>query len=1189
MEPNNNFNILAWYNSLDKQNHRKFYVYGKIWGLVSPNNALLPFQVVRNTTASGIIGLDIYKLDGTFVRSVLSDVNIKVLKFDGYDIIKYHGDTFSNPLPIGKYYLKMMDGTNTWYSEVFSVVPDISSFIKLEYWNNDNLYYKDGHIDYSEGFKFCCYLCTAIGKPGYNFEEELTERDGYKFIEKQVSSKVYNMTFAAPEFICDALRLVRMCDNIRITDKDDVYKILSFTVDPKWEDNGDLASVDTEFETDTVVTKITNVLNGPSEGGEGGNFIDALLYEKDGPIMFDQNVVAQYQRTVTVYAEGVSTGKLIRELESYGEEQGEEIFDEVTIPIDLGYGPAKKISLKKAVGAIGKDIYLRKDINDTAHGIISFDLGLKSSIFLDGFEGKGWQIVSDTGSAIFGDLRIRQNVFIGNRLGSPTFVSGFPNGIGWDLAPYKRINAAEVEETKYRLEIDDIIVRGKLRVFEMIISQLRGENDNVIFAGMMKVDHYDKESGRIYLDTDEGVIYNPFRPGDILMVQRFGGMPSEDNDYNVIKQYELRVEEVGVGNLEDKEKRLDWLTFTNFVGEIEDIAAGDVLTRVDSVSDSTRKGIVKVTTIDEIGAPYIDVVYGMKTDPLNATKVRMGNLSGIRPKSGVDLTGVWGLYANGAYFENSTYVLENGNTIEQEFSIMNGEFRSEIEGIKNDISLESGNILKNSSFSDNLDYWVTDSTVSFFSYDAQFIYANQYFLSEKGDGADIYQDGDKNVLRLKNSYILQRNSVMDLPYHDTVLDAYDYSFSFFYKVLSAGRLQVGFENTALYEEVDLSESSSYSKFSKASTWNEQGDFKIAFTGEILIYGVSVFPDKLAESIVHLQTQIDQNSEAIKLAATKEYVDEKTGEVYIKYDSQFEVTATQISGISSRVDNINNTINTAGWITESEGNTLFASKALENGNKIISYINQTATTTTINSSRINLRGAVTFSDLNTSLQDMINNPDSEALDKAIEAYNRADAAYTRANSAYTNASTAQSRADSAYSRASTAISDAADALNAANAAQTSVNNLPGWTKEKDIISALEDATVIVNGYIATSMIDVNNLYAKKLNATEGYVGGFHIHDDGLEGTTSGCYIMITGGSSSGGFVTVGDAGSTLERFLHAYAGKSGTIGLSATGAAGGIALETNGPIRFKGLSSITASSSWKNLLVNTSTGEIRMSN
>ncbi|MCF2604888.1 hypothetical protein JQM84_14555, partial [Parabacteroides distasonis] len=209
----------------------------------------------------------------------------------------------------------------------------------------------------------------------------------------------------------------------------------------------------------------------------------------------------------------------------------------------------------------------------------------------------------------------------------------------------------------------------------------------------------------IYLDTEKGVLYNPFRAGDILMVQRFGGMPSAENNYNVIKQYELRVKEAYVGNLSDGEERVDWIEVEKFVGDWADVAERDVLTRVDSLTDSTRKGIVKVTTVDEIGAPYIDVVYGMKTNPETATKVRMGNLSGVRTRNNQDLTGVWGLYAEGAVLENSTYYMQDGNTVEQNFTILNGKLESEISTVKNDMSVEAGNILKNSSFGSNMRYW----------------------------------------------------------------------------------------------------------------------------------------------------------------------------------------------------------------------------------------------------------------------------------------------------------------------------------------------------------------------------------------------------------------------------------------------------------------------------------------------------
>lgn len=750
--------------------------------------------------------------------------------------------------------------------------------------------------------------------------------------------------------------------------------------------------------------------------------------------------------------------------------------------------------------------YLRKDVNDTAHGEIIFDKKIGSSIFLDGMDGKGWEIKAD-GRAIFDESWFRGNVLFKKRVGSHTFISGFPNGFGWDIAPYKRVNSAGVEEQKFRLEIDDINVRGSLRVYEFIVSQLRGENDNVIFSGMMKVEYYDHATGRIYLDTGNGVLYNPFRSGDILMVQHFGGMPTGENDYNIIKQYELRVDQVGIGNLSDGEDRLDWITFVNFAGDKADIAQGDVLTRVDSVADSTRKGIVKITTIDEIGAPYMDVMYGMKTDPDNATKARIGNLSGIRTKNGIDLTGVWGIYGNGAYFENSTYILDTGNTIEQEFSIMNGKFESSIEGIRNDISLEPGNILKNSSFSQNTDYWVTENSISFWGHDGSFIYANDSFLSEKRGVSDIYQDGNRNVLRISDSYILQRNDVINIPSHETEATEYDYSFSLHYRVVKAGILTAGFEGSSLYVSMSLEPSSSYRKLSKAGKWDERGDFRISFDGEILIYGVSLFIDNLADAIIRLETRIEQTEESIKLAATKDYVDEETGKVYTKYDSQLNITAGQISAISTRVDNIRNEIDTAGWINTTQGNTLFAAKSLENGDNIISYINQTATTTTIKAERINLVGAVTFNMFNTDVKNTINNASSNAssaLSKANEALSDASSAWNKASSAESTASTANTNASKAIQDAATAISNAAKAVTTAGSAQEAVNSLPAWSKEASIIQALTSATVIVNGYVKTSMIDVDNLYATSLDAVRGTIGGFAINNNQLYGTTNNEY-------------------------------------------------------------------------------------
>ncbi|MFK2681143.1 hypothetical protein ACIXT9_02465 [Bacteroides fragilis] len=89
-------------------------------------------------------------------------------------------------------------------------------------------------------------------------------------------------------------------------------------------------------------------------------------------------------------------------------------------------------------------------------------------------------------------------------------------------------------------------------------------------------------------------------------------------------------------------------------------------------------------------------------------------------------------------------------------------------------------------------------------------------------------------------------------------------------------------------------------------------------------------------------------------------------------ADLKVLSNEISAQVKRVDSITNRIDTAGWITTADGNRLYASKDLENGDKLISYINQAAGSTTIHSKKINLEGAVTITSLDSGLQGKINN-------------------------------------------------------------------------------------------------------------------------------------------------------------------------------------------------------------------------
>lgn len=264
MIPNNNLSVLPWYDSIERQNARKWWVYNKVYPLFTPAGFMLPFQVMREHRTNEIVSFRIYKRDNSLVgdfTQVLKETGLKVVNPIGareIDVIVYSGllpafTKFAN----GQYYAVMSDGVQTWYSEMFTIVNDISGYLKLEWWDVDDFYMDEGVIIYkSPLFRNKLYLCADIAKPEYIFEEDGETRDGYFFPAKQISEKRYHFTFLASEYLLDVMRFVRMADYAQITKNEQVYKLDTFLITPEWEDNGDVASVDAEFDTATVAKKI---------------------------------------------------------------------------------------------------------------------------------------------------------------------------------------------------------------------------------------------------------------------------------------------------------------------------------------------------------------------------------------------------------------------------------------------------------------------------------------------------------------------------------------------------------------------------------------------------------------------------------------------------------------------------------------------------------------------------------------------------------------------------------------------------------------------------------------------------------------------------------------------------------------------------------------------------------------------
>lgn len=257
---NNNISPLPFYDNIALQNHRKDYAFGQVYQLITYKNMLLPFQVVlaSGTSVSWVRLYDFNTGKYTDITTSMKENGLQIKSFTGFKLLRYLGT-----LPIieikheGQYYIAMsISGLGTIYSDVFTVCNKVDDYLLIEYSNSYNFELKNGVVDFSDSFKFKCYLNTQVGKPEYDFEEEATERTGYTFIESQVSKKIYKFTFLAPEYLCDALRIVRLCENKKITSKLQVYDLTTFSMEPEWEDQGDLAAVECEFETDTVIANI---------------------------------------------------------------------------------------------------------------------------------------------------------------------------------------------------------------------------------------------------------------------------------------------------------------------------------------------------------------------------------------------------------------------------------------------------------------------------------------------------------------------------------------------------------------------------------------------------------------------------------------------------------------------------------------------------------------------------------------------------------------------------------------------------------------------------------------------------------------------------------------------------------------------------------------------------------------------
>lgn len=181
---------------------------------------------------------------------------------------------------------------------------------------------------------------------------------------------------------------------------------------------------------------------------------------------------------------------------------------------------------------------------------------------------------------------------------------------------------------KSHFEVDDIVVRGRMSVYELLIRQIRATNGSIFVTSSAKIKNVAPISGGYRVstvasgETSTTDLSHGFLAGDLIRSQRtkWNGSVSAG-----IYQSDLQV--TTVINLYEFDAAL-------VSGDAPSI--GMEYVRLGNVSNADRRGSVYLTA-DDTNAPFIDVVDGISSHSLwnssGAIKVRIGKLTGITGQS----------------------------------------------------------------------------------------------------------------------------------------------------------------------------------------------------------------------------------------------------------------------------------------------------------------------------------------------------------------------------------------------------------------------------------------------------------------------------------------------------------------------------------------------------------------------------
>lgn len=252
-------------------------------------------------------------------------------------------------------------------------------------------------------------------------------------------------------------------------------------------------------------------------------------------------------------------------------------------------------------------------------------------------------LLNDTASPVagiwVGDWFLRVdgsgNTSVRSSLRTESFTSGF-TGSGF------RLDNGLLTAGKTTGEMDDLIVRGRMRVYELLVQQIRATNGSIFVSSTGKVKTV-TGAGPYSIETDAT---HGFLVNDLIRAQRFTG--------NGVYQSNLQVTAVA-----------DTTHFTATLSSGDAPAAGMEFVRLGNTTDATRQNSIYMSA-DDTYNPFIDIVAGVNSfaawGSTASRKGRIGNLQGLFSVAGEH--GIFfgnGQAATSQYMRLSSYTQELHN------------------------------------------------------------------------------------------------------------------------------------------------------------------------------------------------------------------------------------------------------------------------------------------------------------------------------------------------------------------------------------------------------------------------------------------------------------------------------------------------------------------------------------------------